>query len=251
MPVTLRQLICWLIHLLTVSSVILGLWAIQCFMKNQMSLAFILILATIIIDSIDGPLARLFDVRRYTPNMDGALLDNIVDYFTWVLVPCLLLITHPLFSLTTTIFLTMAIVIAAGYQFCCKDAKVAGQYFKRYPSAWSGCVLAMYLIHWPKELILLILCIFVLCSFIPVYAPKAFTNATICSNPSLNRLLQWVNVLNQLVILVVLALGSYYYPHKLLVSSILMGYFLAISFLIQTITTIHQYKIQKKLPQMS
>ena len=242
MPTSLHRLLCWFTHLLTVSAAIVGLWAIQCLFQNKMNLAFILIISTIIIDSIDGPLARLLNVREYTPNIDGALLDNIVDYFTWVLLPCLLLATHPLFSLGTTIALTCAIVIASGYQFCCKDAKVAGQYFKRYPSAWSGCVLAMYLINWPKSLLLSILIVFVLFSFIPVYAPKAFTNATICANRKLNTGLQYLNIINQLVILAVLIIGSIYYPHKLDVSSALMALFLIISFVIQATTTHYQYQ---------
>ena len=43
------------------------------------------------VDSTDGPLARAVNVKRRVPEVDGALLDNIVDYLTWTFVPVILL----------------------------------------------------------------------------------------------------------------------------------------------------------------
>src|ERR1700712_55941 len=41
----------------------------------------------LIIDGIDGPLARRFDVIRLQPNWSGEVLDLVVDFVTYVFVP--------------------------------------------------------------------------------------------------------------------------------------------------------------------
>src|SRR3712207_9228769 len=50
-----------------------------------------LMLASLIIDSTDGLLARRFRVSEALPFFDGAMLDNIVDYMTYVFAPMILL----------------------------------------------------------------------------------------------------------------------------------------------------------------
>ena len=41
----------------------------------------------LIVDAIDGPLARKFDVMRLQPNWSGDTLDLVVDFLTYVFVP--------------------------------------------------------------------------------------------------------------------------------------------------------------------
>jgi phosphatidylcholine synthase len=183
----------WLIHGITISGAVVGLWALYAIREGQFDKALILIIATVLIDGIDGPLARRFAIKHHIPDFDGALLDNIIDYFTWAVIPAFLLLNYPLFSPTINTACATGIVVASAYQFCCTDAKEAGFYFKRFPSLWSIVLPIAYLIHWPSNLLLLSLIILIACSFLPIYCAKPFTKARLCHNNKLNLILQTTN----------------------------------------------------------
>ena len=42
------------------------------------------------VDGIDGSLARKAKVSEYTPNFDGGSLDFVIDFFTYVAVPAVM-----------------------------------------------------------------------------------------------------------------------------------------------------------------
>jgi phosphatidylcholine synthase len=100
--------------------------------------------AAIAIDSSDGPLARMLEVRRRIPQFDGAMLDNVVDYLNYVLAPVFLMlragILHPGYG---ALGLAGFVMVASGYGFCHVDAKTDDNYFRGFPSYWN--LVAFYL----------------------------------------------------------------------------------------------------------
>src|SRR3712207_4302613 len=107
-------------------------------------------LAPLLIDSTDGLLARRFRVKELLPSFDGGLLDNIVDYLTYVLAPILLLWTIGyLPSGALGVVLAALPLLASSYQFCRVDAKTGDDaetdhFFLGFPSYWN--VVAFYVI---------------------------------------------------------------------------------------------------------
>src|SRR5262245_13660568 len=87
MLVPVRLVSAWLVHLYTASSAVFGVWAVVACFRGQFRLAMYLMMLTLVIDSTDGALARLVDVRGQIPWFDGRRLDDICDYFTYVVVP--------------------------------------------------------------------------------------------------------------------------------------------------------------------
>ena len=90
MPV--RRFAAWLVHLYTASSAVLGVYGVVACFQGQFRLAMYLMMLTMVIDSTDGALARAVDVRKQIPWFDGRRLDDICDYFTYVLLPVCFLI---------------------------------------------------------------------------------------------------------------------------------------------------------------
>jgi phosphatidylcholine synthase len=130
----------WLVHLYTAASAVFGVWALVALFAQELRLASYLLLLTLVIDSTDGALARAVRVRERIPWFDGRRLDDICDFFTYVLVPaCFLvaadLLPHPAWA--------AAPVIASCYGFSQDDAKTADHFFLGWPSYWN--VVAMYL----------------------------------------------------------------------------------------------------------
>lgn len=141
----LRRIYAWLIHLFTASAAILGLYTLYAIYQGQYILAFWLMGATIFIDSVDGTLARLCGVKSVVPRIDGALLDNIVDYFNYVITPAFFLLVSHLMPVHWEAVGASCIILASAYQFTQSDAKTADHFFKGFPSYWHLVVFYLFL----------------------------------------------------------------------------------------------------------
>ncbi len=90
-------------------------------------------------------LARRFRVKETIPWFDGALLDNIVDYLTYVFAPVVLLWTTDYLPDGALGWVVAALpLLASSYQFCRVDAKTDDHFFLGFPSYWN--VVAFYAI---------------------------------------------------------------------------------------------------------
>src|SRR5205823_5268297 len=86
-----QRIIGWLIHAFTASGACVALFSLYAIYKNDPLLALWLMSAAIMIDAVDGMFARLFKIKEAVPEIDGALLDNIVDFVNYTIVPCFFL----------------------------------------------------------------------------------------------------------------------------------------------------------------
>ena len=77
----------WLVHALTASGALIAYIALTNVIKGNLKVAFLWLAVATVIDSIDGVLARLARVKERAPMLNGARLDDIVDYLTFVFVP--------------------------------------------------------------------------------------------------------------------------------------------------------------------
>ncbi|MBA2377860.1 MAG: CDP-diacylglycerol O-phosphatidyltransferase [Rubrobacter sp.] len=133
------------VHLYTASGVVLALLILAAAFQGEAQKALWLILATLVIDSTDGLLARKFRVKEALPYFDGAMLDNIVDYITYVFAPIILLwSTGYLPAGDIGLIIAAVPLLAASYQFCHVDAKTDDHFFLGFPSYFN--VLAFYAI---------------------------------------------------------------------------------------------------------
>src|SRR5688572_490428 len=88
----------WAVHILTASGAALGLFAAFAATMHAWQTVFLLLGIALILDGIDGPLARVVGVKQRLPWIDGGILDLVVDYGTYVLVPAMVLLVGPLLS---------------------------------------------------------------------------------------------------------------------------------------------------------
>ena len=79
------------VHLYTASGAVLALLILVAAYNGNAVQALWLMLAALLIDSTDGLLARRLRVSEALPSFDGARLDDIVDYITYVFAPMVLL----------------------------------------------------------------------------------------------------------------------------------------------------------------
>ena len=133
------------VHVYTASGAVLGLLIVLAAIDGDSARALWLGLAAMVIDGTDGMLARKFRVKERIPWFDGAMLDNIVDYLTYVFAPVILLLQTGYLPDGSTGTLVAAIpLVASCYQFCRADAKTDDHFFRGFPSYWN--VVAFYAI---------------------------------------------------------------------------------------------------------
>jgi phosphatidylcholine synthase len=75
------------VHLLTATGAVLSMLAMLAAVEGKWSLMFLWLVLALIVDGIDGPLARRYDVTENWPTYDGVLMDLIIDYLTYVFIP--------------------------------------------------------------------------------------------------------------------------------------------------------------------
>lgn len=140
-----RKISAWLIHLFTASAAIIGLYTLYAIYVWDYLLAFWLMGITIFIDSIDGTLARRVGVKTVVPNIDGTLLDNIVDYLNYVITPAFFLIVSNVLPGIWRIIGASLIVLASAYQFTQAEAKTPDHFFRGFPSYWNLVVFYLFI----------------------------------------------------------------------------------------------------------
>ena len=84
------------VHILTASGAVLALLALRAAHQHDWQMMFVWLGIALLVDAVDGPLARRLDVKRVLPRFSGERLDLIVDYLTYVAVPAYALIEAPL-----------------------------------------------------------------------------------------------------------------------------------------------------------
>lgn len=164
----IQRCIGWLVHAFTASGACVGLLALLAIYQHNFLLALWLMGASIIIDAVDGVFARAIKIKKVVPEIDGALLDNIVDFFNYAIVPCFFLLVSDLLPNYWRIVCVMAITFASAYQFTQVDAKTTDHFFKGFPSYWNIAV--FYLFFWQMSSItnMLILLALAVLSFVPI-----------------------------------------------------------------------------------
>jgi phosphatidylcholine synthase len=166
--VTMSRALAWLVHLVTASGAVWGFLALVAIMEHRWQASFWWIAAAVFVDSVDGSLARLFRVKGVLPGFNGELLDNMVDYFTYVVVAAFLVFEAGLLPAGWELAGCAAILLASAYQFCQGDAKTSDHLFKGFPSYWNVVAFYLFVLNLNQWLNLAFLILLALLVFVPI-----------------------------------------------------------------------------------
>jgi phosphatidylcholine synthase len=140
----------WGVHLLTATGAPAGLLAIIATIRGDAQAAFAWMAYTIAVDAIDGTLARRLQVKRRLPTIDGARLDDCVDYFTWVVTPAFFAVHMQLLPAALAMPVAAAMLVTSALGFARSDAKTSDHLFTGFPSYWNIVVFYLYVLAWPR-----------------------------------------------------------------------------------------------------
>lgn len=161
-----QRIYAWSVHALTTSGLIVGFLTLLAIEANNYKLSLAYMVLAVIIDGIDGTLARRVDMKALAP-IDGALLDNVIDFVNYSFVPCFFIYKFHLLGAYMWPGV-VGILVASCYQFTRVGAKTKDNFFLGFPSYWN--LVVGYQFYWqlPAVVNFIIIFICVILSFVPI-----------------------------------------------------------------------------------
>jgi phosphatidylcholine synthase len=143
-----------LVHLLTATGSILSMLAMLAAVQGKWSMMFLWLVVALIVDGVDGPLARRYDTKKNWPLYDGILMDLIVDYLTYVFIPAYALFKSGLLPGWTGWLAIFAIIYGSVIYFSDTRMKTKDKSFSGFPACWNMVVLVLFAIQPPQAVVL-------------------------------------------------------------------------------------------------
>jgi phosphatidylcholine synthase len=165
----MERLAAWAVHAYTAVGAVLALLMVHFSYQGEVQTVLWLFLAAMVVDGSDGMVARRLRVKERVPELDGALLDNIVDYLTYVFAPVVLLWTTDRLPGGAAGWVLAALpLLASGYQFCRVDAKTDDHFFLGFPSYWNVVAFYAIVLDLPPATVAVIVVACAVLVFVPV-----------------------------------------------------------------------------------
>ncbi|MTH63206.1 CDP-alcohol phosphatidyltransferase family protein [Paracoccus shanxieyensis] len=144
------------VHLLTATGAVLSMLALLAAANAEWSQMFFWLVIALIVDGIDGPLARRYQVTQNWPTYDGVLMDLIIDYLTYVFIPAYALFMSGLLPGWTGWICIIAITYGSVIYFSDTRMKTKDNSFAGFPACWNMVVLVLFALKPNFWIILLI-----------------------------------------------------------------------------------------------
>ena len=156
------------VHVFTACGAALGLLALILATGGHWAGMFFCLGLAFVVDGIDGPLARSFNVAEVLPRWDGAMLDLVVDFVTYVFVPAYAIAASGLLPEALAVATGVGIVISGALYFADRDMKTAENYFRGFPAVWNLAAFYLYVLQPPEWIAAAALAALIALTFVPV-----------------------------------------------------------------------------------
>src|SRR5271165_6069974 len=148
-PVRVAQASGFSVHIFTASGGAVALLALYAAIERNFSVCFAWLGLALFIDGIDGTLARAARVHVTAATIDGVVLDLVVDFLTYVLVPVVALWRSDLLPTDVSFWIGLIVTIASALYFADTRMKTVGLWFRGFPATWIILVLYLFVLRPP------------------------------------------------------------------------------------------------------
>src|SRR5262249_1949465 len=135
------------VHILTACGAALALLAMIAAVRGAWVIMFCWLAVALVVDAIDGALARRFKVTLFAPRWSGETLDLVVDFVTYVFVPAYAIATAGLLPDMLAIPLGILIVTTSALYFGDREMKTEDNGFRGFPAVWNAIAFYLFLLR--------------------------------------------------------------------------------------------------------
>lgn len=156
------------VHVFTASGGAVAVLALYAAVERNFAEMFMWLGLALFIDGIDGTLARAAKVSETATIIDGAILDLVVDFLTYVLVPVIALWRSGLMPEHWSFWLGLLVTMASALYFADSRMKTADNWFRGFPAIWNVFVLYLFAFQPPPLLIAALILLATAAMFAPI-----------------------------------------------------------------------------------
>lgn len=166
--VTWPQARAFSVHLLTASGSFLAFLSVVAASEGRWTAMFWWLGLALLVDGIDGPIARKLQVKEILPTWSGETLDNIIDYMTYVLIPAFALYQRGFMGEGLSFLSAAIIVVSSAIYYADTGMKTKENFFKGFPVVWNMIVFTLFVIEPGEKLSFAVVVIAAILTFVPM-----------------------------------------------------------------------------------
>ena len=137
----------WIVHCATALGAVCGMLGIISVLDNAPKAALLWLIAAQVLDGLDGPVARAWNVQTSVPRIDGYILDLVIDYVTCAVVPVLFMYKFHMVPSHSSLAVGAFLLFSSALWFSRTDMMTDDHWFNGFPSVWNLAIPTMYLVQ--------------------------------------------------------------------------------------------------------
>jgi phosphatidylcholine synthase len=167
--VTAPQAKAFSVHLLTASGSFLAFLSLVAASEERWVAMFWWLGLALLIDGVDGPIARKLEVKDVLPTWSGDMLDNIIDYVTYVLIPAFALYQSGFMGPGLSFLSAAIIVVSSAVYYADTGIKTSENFFKGFPVVWNMIVFSLFVVEPDEYISFTIVLVSAILTFTPIH----------------------------------------------------------------------------------
>jgi len=169
---TLQKTLAWSVHLFTATGIVAGFLAILAIAAHQWQMAMFWLLVSQIIDGLDGSFARWCKVKQVLPYFDGKMLDSVIDFATYAIIPAFFLYESGMIAPELRLLAASAVLLTSAIYYGKSGMVSADYHFVGFPVMWNLVVFYFFFVfNFGNFINLIAIALFCLLHFIPLKYP--------------------------------------------------------------------------------
>lgn len=166
--VTWPQARAFCVHILTASGSFLAFLSLVAASEERWTAMFFWLGMALLVDGIDGPIARKLEVKEILPTWSGELLDNVIDYTTYVIIPAFALYQRGFMGEGLSFLSAAIIVVSSAIYYADTGMKTKENFFKGFPVVWNMVVFTLFVIEPGEWVAFAVVVVCGVLTFVPV-----------------------------------------------------------------------------------
>lgn len=165
----------WAVHAFTLTGLVWATLAAVALADGQPHWMWLWLGIALVVDGVDGNLARKFRVKEVVPWFNGTVVDHVVDYLTWTAIPAAFMVAYlPLGPRPLAVFLAVVVLVSSMFCYANEAAKSRDNYFVGFPAAWNIVAVLLWVWNAPMAVCVTAIVLFSAMTLVPLYYTHPF-----------------------------------------------------------------------------
>lgn len=167
--------IAWAVHAFTLTGLVWATLAVVALLDDKPQWMWLWLGIALIVDGVDGNMARKFRIKEVIPWFNGAVVDNVIDYLTWTAIPTAFMVMYlPLGPRPLAVFLAIMVLVSSMFCYANEAAKSCDYYFVGFPAAWNIVAVLLWVWGAPMAVCVAAIVIFSAMTLVPLHYTHPF-----------------------------------------------------------------------------